>query len=160
MIVSVNLDRYKCFPLPDFDIEPPGASWKGCQLIIHKWWLCSADSSRPKQWKAHPDIKNHVSKMCNDWQIKSQNSEHECKNLDPIKDFSLLQYCVLTAKDIFCLGLKTEMGVYRQLIRRPALPFLLIVSCLLISTPFWLTKQVDCQNISISRTITWMSSLT
>ena len=34
------------------------------------------------------------------------------------------------------------MGVYRQLMRRPALPFLLIVSCLLITSPLWLTKQV------------------
>ena len=38
--------------------------------------------------------------------------------------------------------LRVEMGVYRQLIRRPALPFLLCVSCLLITSPLWLTKQV------------------
>jgi len=39
------------------------------------------------------------------------------------------------------------MGTYRQLIRRPALPFLLLVSCLLISSPFWLTKQVNCSTL-------------
>ena len=34
------------------------------------------------------------------------------------------------------------MGVYRQLVRRPALPFLFLVSCALISSPLWRTKQV------------------
>ena len=36
------------------------------------------------------------------------------------------------------------MGAYRQLMRRPALPFLFLVSCALISSPLWRTKQVGC----------------
>ena len=36
------------------------------------------------------------------------------------------------------------MGLYRQLVRRPALPFLFLVSCALISSPLWRTKQVGC----------------
>ena len=112
---------------------PLGTIWKGCQLIIHK--VALSYSWLPPKTPAD-------------------------RNGDKVNALFVLRCCANNAfsKLETRVGRKfltDKMGVFRQLLRRPALPFLIVVSCLLVASPLWRTNQVldKLFNLSLSRII-------
>ena len=115
---------------------PLGTIWKGCQLIIHKVALSYS------------------------WLPPKTPADRNGDKVNALFVSTVLRCCANNAfsKLETRVGRKfltDKMGVFRQLLRRPALPFLIVVSCLLVASPLWRTNQVldKLFNLSLSRMI-------